>query len=964
MATDRLVVGTSSPTTSIYLQADEIAIDVPNNRSLVRAYFRQTTAATSYYNWHDASVSGSTEGTGYGFSGASADFSSGGSGWGTVGPYDVWVTHNSDGTKSTALGLSANYPHASGHGGSASTSLGLSTIPRASTPTFSPNPCDAGTLVTITTNRADSSFTHDLTYSIGAISGAALATGVGASTTWTIPLSLLNQIPNSLTGAITIHTVTKDGSGNVIGSTDTTLTMSVPTSVVPTLTGITNVDSVSAVATAVGKYVQSLSKPTLTIVGAAGAYSSTITGYAVTMGGQSLSGSSASLGTLPAALAVSGGSIPIVATVTDSRGRTASLTVNVVVLAYAPPAITAITGQRALSSGTADDNGTYIRANINAAVSSLINGTEKNDLTYKIWTRDHNVGGAFTLKTTVDTHGITFNSYGLVSPYAVTNSWDVLVEVIDLFSTSAVQFTITTASIFMHWNSSTGVGIGKYREHGMLDVLGKIFHNNGQELGIPATNAEIATGTDNIKVVTPAGLASTVETFTGVVSSSWSNGKPSVTLDAGQTASGSVTPFLPPRGADIQPGDNVILSRIGTLWYIERAYASQPDYMRKVTLTLQNSWYIYSDAMPGDQSQAFGDGSAPQGGTGVTAASTGVVYATKTSTHIVHVEGLLQRASTPAAGSVITQLPVGFRPTRKQLFTVISNGNAWGTVEVTPDGNIRFIGVSSSTGFFSLNNIRFRASTSPYTFVPFVFTGFPWAEATAQLYAGEPATYYGSAGVATPGYTMDEEGVVLFEGVVTPTSNQAANSNITQLTVFPALLTTHNQQWASARQTFTRYGASAGAAGSGNYVNCGIATNTGEFVGLSQMVVVMPSGTTGVTQPINFPNPTAFFNSWAAYASTYQQPGFGRSKDGVVYARGLWNGGTIAASMSELPRNWRPRYQALFATVSNAAIARIDIGAALVNNGGLSGAVLPASGSNLWYSLDGVSWPADLQAVN
>jgi len=132
MATDRLSVGTSSPTATFWLQADEVSVDVPNNRSLVRAYLRMNApSSSSFYNWHDASVSGSTGGSGYGISGASTDYATGSHGWGTVGPWDVWVPHASDGTGSASLGLSVSYPHASGTGGSTSGSLALTTILRA-----------------------------------------------------------------------------------------------------------------------------------------------------------------------------------------------------------------------------------------------------------------------------------------------------------------------------------------------------------------------------------------------------------------------------------------------------------------------------------------------------------------------------------------------------------------------------------------------------------------------------------------------------------------------------------------------------------------------------------------------------------------------------------------------------------------------------------------------------------------
>lgn len=88
---------------------------------------------------------------------------------------------------------------------SGSSSWALDTIPRASTPSVSET--TIGSTMTITTNRASSSFTHTLTYSIGSYSGT-IATGVEASTTWTIPATLANAMPNNTSGTLTIGCTT------------------------------------------------------------------------------------------------------------------------------------------------------------------------------------------------------------------------------------------------------------------------------------------------------------------------------------------------------------------------------------------------------------------------------------------------------------------------------------------------------------------------------------------------------------------------------------------------------------------------------------------------------------------------------------------------------------------------------------------------------------------------------------
>lgn len=435
------------------------------------------------------------------------------------------VGHNSDGTKTTNCGgYTADTGTSTGGPATAGGNFVQTTIPRASTPTFElvsapgvlVTTANSGVAIKINTNRASSGFTHTLEYTLGSVVLGSIATGVGADyASWTIPLSLMNEIPSALSGIITITTKTYSGA-TLIGTKTTPLTMTVPSGIEPDFTTVTNVEATPGLAANVGAYVQYLTTLALAITGAVGAYSSTITSYKIEVAGQTINLAS---GTTPAALALSG-TYNIVGTVTDSRGRTKSKNVSITVLAYTPPALTAITTQRALVSGVVDDNGTYIRVNINAAVQSLIvAAAQKNAIVYKIYTRAHGPG-AWTLKKTVTPGGITFNSYDLVSTYAISSSFDVLVEVLDDFSTSSVQTTIATSVIFQHWDAALGVGIGKYRTNGMLDVQGDIYTGGNIVIdasdlatttlaGISemATDAEAVAASSTAVSVTPSNLA-------------------------------------------------------------------------------------------------------------------------------------------------------------------------------------------------------------------------------------------------------------------------------------------------------------------------------------------------------------------------------------------------------------------------------------------------------------------------
>lgn len=503
----------------------EGAVDVANNRTTV--------------NWTTTIYRGSNTAS-YEFTPITTAFFFGGNNYSSSYTFDFrsatsvligngggWVNHKADGTQQIdGWGNTAYTRTAVGGPVTAGGTLVMTPISRASVPTVSPNPMVAGSPVTITTNRSSGSYTHTLKYVFGTQSGT-IATGVGASTSWTPPLSLLTEIPNTTSGTITLITDTFNGA-TPVGSITRTFTLNVPSSVVPSISSISNSEANSTVATQVGAYVQSLSRINLAIVGAAGAYGSTITAYKITLAGQTINAASGTTEVIN-----SPGTLPVVATVTDSRNRTYSTSINVSLLDYAVPVIDApvFKVSRSNASGVIDENGDRIRVDLKAAVSSLIVGTQKNQLTFRVYTREKGTTTwALKYTSSLGTGTTGYNSYVVVATYAIEKSWDVRVEVADKFAQAAIIGVVATAGIFMHWG--TGVGVGKFWEQGGVDVAGDIFQG-GQVVidasdvatatakGIVelATDAEAITGTDTTRALTPANLSARTATDsrTGVV---------------------------------------------------------------------------------------------------------------------------------------------------------------------------------------------------------------------------------------------------------------------------------------------------------------------------------------------------------------------------------------------------------------------------------------------------------------
>lgn len=415
------------------------------------------------------------------------------------------VSHNADGTASFWTGADAQ---AAGLVGNAVNGgqTNPPTIPRSSTPTFAVDPIYADQTQTINTNRASTSFLHTVKYSIGSASGT-IATNVGASVTWKVPLSLLAQFPNSFYGVVWIDLETWNGS-TYIGTVRKGFTIYTPASAGPSFTSVTATEATAGVAANVGAFVQNISRANVAIVGSAAQYGATVTKYAITVNGQTLPSASGVTNLL-----ATSGTLTVTGTITDSRGLTATKSANYNVLAYTKPTVTSVTFDRAIASGViTPDTGTYLRVGINASSSSLLNTTQRNSLNYKISSRLRGTT-TWTLKKTftVANSGLTFNSFDLVSPYPLTEAHDILVEVYDDFITIPVQGTLATAAVFMHWGTKDqGLGVGKFWERGAVDALGQMWQNNGLavlDTGYFAATTDTTAGTSTAKAVTPASLA-------------------------------------------------------------------------------------------------------------------------------------------------------------------------------------------------------------------------------------------------------------------------------------------------------------------------------------------------------------------------------------------------------------------------------------------------------------------------
>ena len=270
--------------------------------------------------------------------------------------------HNADGKKSFSVSAEAGiYTVAVNCRGSAT--FTLDTIPRASTPTVSSSSVFMGSAVTINTNRASTAFTHDLAYSFAGSAYVTIRTGVGASYSWATP-DLASKIPSATSGTVTIRCITKNGT-TTIGTKTITMTLKVPESVVPTISAVSTAEAAAGLAAQFGAFVKGKSKIKVTI-SASGAKGSTIKSYSTTLDGKTYTGSSWTSQEVGAS-----GSVALVTTVTDSRGRTAKKTTTITVLDYSTPTISALQVYRVNADGVDDQDGVYIAIRYAYAVATV-----------------------------------------------------------------------------------------------------------------------------------------------------------------------------------------------------------------------------------------------------------------------------------------------------------------------------------------------------------------------------------------------------------------------------------------------------------------------------------------------------------------------------------------------------------------------------------------------------------------
>lgn len=357
----------------------------------------------------------------------------------------VWVAsgtatvgHNADGSKTVAVSASFNNADRGTYlptTGSCSGSLKLTTIPRATVPSIDKPSLDCGSVIKFTGTSASSNFSHKL-YSSWNEEEKLIATldkgSTAVSYSYTIPTSWEKNMPNTTSAIATFILETLNGN-TVIGRKSINATVKVRSGVLPTI-GNPTIEDTNSISKAIGFYVQSQSCIKF-VIPTSGNQGSTITSVSTKFNGQTYSGS-----TFTTQAIQNSGTLTYTITVTDSRGRTATKSGSVSVVAYNPPSLTNVSAKRANSSYAVDESsGTYALLHFKVGFTGLSN---KNVTSFYIqyrasgatsWTKINSWANNYTLEqdykadnlftSTTTTYEIAF---GVKDKFMSDYSWQIV----------------------------------------------------------------------------------------------------------------------------------------------------------------------------------------------------------------------------------------------------------------------------------------------------------------------------------------------------------------------------------------------------------------------------------------------------------------------------------------------------------------------------------------------------------
>lgn len=388
----------------------------------------------------------------------------------TLASGSTTIAHNADGTKTFSFSFSQQFDiNYSGVGWigtkSGSGSGTLTTIPRTSS--VSSTNANIGENITITINRASSSFKHTLSYSFCNLSGTIATKTSSTSVSWKLPTTFYAQIPNSKSSWGTITCDTYNGSTK-IGSSSCRFDVYVKESTNKPGISATVVDindTTKALTGDENKLIRYYSKARFSLTSSPKNSATTAT-RSVIYNGRTFTGGSGNSWTDQFSEVVSGS---YKFGVTDSRGFSNSLTVNKTLIEYVKlTCYMTVTNPTATGECTINLNGNYFNGSFGATNNTL-------SVQYKIdegeWTN-----------TTITLSNNTYKATAHITGLDYTRAYSFYARAVDKIGTVETPVKYVKAKPIFDW--------GENDFHFHVDVVSNESFRIGSDRYLYGTNTD------------------------------------------------------------------------------------------------------------------------------------------------------------------------------------------------------------------------------------------------------------------------------------------------------------------------------------------------------------------------------------------------------------------------------------------------------------------------------------------
>ena len=439
----------------LILRVSEIAIDKVNNTSTVEWELWLQRGSTYVYNLNgDSLATAWFDGEQILKKWVSYDLRN--AQWVSFGKGTKVIPHDSDGTK--AITLWAGLTNVSGLGSipEFSGSMNLTKIDRES-PVKKVTATQLGESVMVEIDRKVETFKHQVWYRINESEWFDLGTNIAYMKEFIPSVDLAKHITASDTGSLDICVRTFNQDNVQIGSDSYSYgnKIKVPDSIVPTIQSFNVTEQEGRIQPVLpsNEFIYDISRIGVQIIGAQGAYGSTISGYRITLDNQVITSSEGTFTRLPI------GDKTIVAEVTDTRGRKARIEKRIKIHDYKKPIINVFFPIRA---------GNRTNKNVKAQTSVrtspiMVEGRNVNEYRIQVKYSKRGKDNWITCYTSTESTETFAKEINLGSVYNLDEGYDFKIIVTDKFGENSADRTIGTSVVLLVLGKNR-IGVGAIPE--------------------------------------------------------------------------------------------------------------------------------------------------------------------------------------------------------------------------------------------------------------------------------------------------------------------------------------------------------------------------------------------------------------------------------------------------------------------------------------------------------------------